>query len=62
MKKELTSIDKNGEELTKDICCVLQFIYSARFMENSIIFLKEFIKLNVNLDIMIKNVKLVEWI
>ena len=59
IEKEITKIDKNGEEITKNISCRLQFIISARFMGNSlsnlsIIFLKEFIKLNVNTDTMIK--------
>ena len=32
MKKEVTRIDKNGEEITKNISYILQFIDSARFM------------------------------
>ena len=44
---------------------ILQFIDSTRFMasslsNHSIIFLSEFIELNVNTNMMIKNVKLVE--
>ena len=44
---------------------MLQFINSTRFMVShyqivSIIFLKEFIELNVNMDAMIRNVKHVE--
>ena len=30
--KEVTRIDKNGEESTNNICYILQFIDSARFM------------------------------
>ena len=64
MKKEVTRIDKNGEEITKNVSQMLQFIDSARFMASSllnhyqsslsIIFLKKFIELNVNTDMMIK--------
>ena len=32
MEKEVTIIDKNGEEITKNISCILQFIYSTRFI------------------------------
>ena len=44
---------------------ILQFIDSARFMVSSLSnlvnnFLKEFIKLNLNIDTMIKNIKLLE--
>ena len=64
-KKEVTRIDKNGEEITKNISYILQFIINGRFMSNSlsilsIIFLKEFIEWNVNSDMMRKNVKYVE--
>ena len=34
IQKEVTRIDKNGEEITKPISCRLQFIDSARFMAN----------------------------
>ena len=62
-RKEVTRIDKNGEEITKSISYILQFNVSVRFMASplssvSIIFLKEFIKLNENRDTMINNVKL----
>ena len=65
LEKEVTRIDKNGEEITKSISYILQFIDSARFMASSssillIIFLKEFIELNVNTKMMIKNVNHVE--
>ena len=50
--KEVTKTDKNGEEITKNISYILQFIDTARFMRRSLsifvnIFLKEFIKLNI---------------
>ena len=65
IEKKVTRIDKNGEENIKNIYYLLQFIDSARFMASSlsnlvIIFLKEFIQLNVNTNIMKKNVKLPE--
>ena len=34
--KEVTRIDKKGEEITNNIFYVLQFIDSARFMTNSL--------------------------
>ena len=36
IEKEVTRIDKNGEEITKNISYILQFIDSARFMTNSL--------------------------
>ena len=39
---------------------IAQDLWQAHYQIFSIIFLKEFIELNVNSDIMIKNVKLVE--
>ena len=65
MEKEVARIDKNGEESRKKISSILQFIdsqnlWQAHYQIFSIIFLKEFIELSVNLDLMIKNVKLVE--
>ena len=61
IEKEITRIDKNGEENNKNIAYILQFIDSTRFMTGSLSnhdnnFLKEFIELNVNVDTMIKNV------
>ena len=47
IEKEVTRIDKNGEEITKNISYMLWLIDSASF-------LKEFIELNVNSDIMKK--------
>ena len=35
IEKEVTRIDKNGEEITKNTSYILQFIDSARFMANS---------------------------
>ena len=32
IEKEVTRIDKNGEEITKNVSYILQFIDSARFM------------------------------
>ena len=34
-EKEVARIDKNGEVITKNICYILQFIGSARFMANA---------------------------
>ena len=54
-------IDKSGEEITKNISYVLQFIDSTKLYQTlSIIFLNEFIELNLNTDMMIIHVKLVE--
>ena len=36
IEKEVTRIDKNGEEITKNISYILQFINSARFMVSSL--------------------------
>ena len=36
IEKEVTRIDKNGEEITKNISYILQFIDSARFMAGSL--------------------------
>ena len=62
IEKGVTRIDKNREEVTKNIYYILQFIDSARFMACSLsnFFLKKFIELNVNMDMTIKNVKCVE--
>ena len=50
-KTELMGIDKNEEEITKNISYILQFIETsllqARCQILSIVFLKEFIELNV---------------
>ena len=36
IEKEVTKIDNNGEQITKTISYILQFIDSARFMANSL--------------------------
>ena len=36
IKKEVTRIDENGEEITKNISYLLQFIDSRRFMASSL--------------------------
>ena len=36
IEKEVTRIDKKGEEITKNITYILQFIDSARFMASSL--------------------------
>ena len=58
IEKEVTRIGKNGEEITKNISHILHFIDSAHYQILSVIFLEEFRELNVNTDIMIKNVNL----
>ena len=65
IEKEVTRIDKNGEEITKNISCILQFIDCTRFIASSLSnlvnnFSEGFIILNVNPDTMVKNVKYVE--
>ena len=65
MKKEITRIDKDGEEITKNISYILQFIDSPKLWQAHyeillIIYLKDFIELNVNQDMTIKNMKHVE--
>ena len=35
MEKEKTRFDRNGEEITKNMSDILQFIASARFMASS---------------------------
>ena len=59
IEKVVTRIDKNGEEITKNICYILQFIDSARFMARLLsnlvnTFSEEFTELNVITDMMIK--------
>ena len=57
----MTRIDKNLKEATKIIPYRLQFIDSTRFMACMLpILLKEFIRLNVKTNIMIKNANLAE--
>ena len=56
---------KNGEEVTENVSYMFQFIDIARFMASSFSNLvsnlsKDFIKLNVNMDAMLRNMKLAE--
>ena len=62
IETEVTRIDKNGEEITKNISYIFQFIDSVKFMASSISNLEksEFIELNVNMDMKIQNLRLVE--
>ena len=65
IEKEVKRIDRNGEEITKNISyiynlLIAQGLWQAHYQILSIIFLKEFIKLNLNTNMMIKNVKLAE--
>ena len=55
MEKELQKIDLISYNLF-----IAQDLWQAHYQILSIIFLKEFIELNVHADMMIKNVKLVE--
>ena len=62
VEKEVMRINKNGEETPKIYltCCnllIAQGLWQAYFQIFSIILLKEFIELNKNLNMMIKNVK-----
>ena len=64
-EKEVTRIDKMEKKLQKiySTCCNLLIVldtWQVYYQILSIIFLKEFIKVNVNTDMMIKNVKLME--
>ena len=65
IEKEVARIDKDGEELQKNIFYILQFIDSAIFIASSlsnlvIIFVKELIELNVNTNMITENVRLVD--
>ena len=55
-------IDKNGEEITKRNYNLLiaQGLLQVLYQILLIIFVKEFIKLNVNMDMMINNMRFVE--
>ena len=59
IEKEVTKVYKKRAYISKTISYRLQFIDSARFMASSLSFTK-FIKLSVNTEMMIKNVKLKE--
>ena len=61
-EKEITRIDKNGEKVTKKYSkyynlLIVQNSCQAHYQILSAIFLKEFIKLNVNTGAMIQIVK-----
>ena len=65
IEKEVTRIDKNGKEITKIYLTYYNFVttqdsWQAHYQILSIIFPKEFIELNLNRDMIIKDVKLVE--
>ena len=65
LENEVTRSNRNGEKsqeiyLTYYILLIVQDLWPAHYQILSIIFLKEFIKLNVNMNTTIKNVKLVE--
>ena len=55
-------MDKNGEDVYLTYCNLLiaQDLWQVLYQIMSIIFLKEFIELSLNLDTMVKNVKHVE--
>ena len=60
--KEVKRIDKNREEITKTVSCKLnslsvQDLWQAHYQILSTISLKKFIKLKVNMDMLIKYVK-----
>ena len=62
--KEVIRIDENGEKVMKNILHI-QFTDTASFVVSSLSslvnnFFEKFIKLSVNMDLMIKNLKLVE--
>ena len=64
-KKKVARIDKNGENLTKKYLAdynllVVQHLWQPHYQILSIMLLQRFIKLNVNIDTMLKNVKLLE--
>ena len=59
MESEVTRIDTNGEEITKQYLTyynlmIAQGLWQAHHQILSIIFLKKFIELNVNMDMMVK--------
>ena len=67
MEKKVTRIDKNREEITENIFIYYNILIARDFWQVhyqilSINFVKELIKLDVNLDTMRKNVELVELI
>ena len=56
-------VDKNGEQIREKLFIILQFsqdLWQAPYQILIIIFLKEFIKLNVNAEMVIENAKFSE--
>ena len=55
-------MDKKGEDVYLTYCnlLIVQDLWQVLYQIMSIIFLKEFIELSLNLDTMVKNVKHVE--
>ena len=62
VEKEATRIDKVAKEISKTISYRLQFIdlWQAHYQILLIILLKDFIRLNVKKNMILKNVKLAE--
>ena len=65
IEEEVRRIDKNGEEIAKIYLTyynllIVQDLWQAHYQILSVFFLNEFIELNLNTNIMIKNVKLAE--
>ena len=63
MNKEVARINKNGEEIIKNVSynfLTAQDLWQGHYQILLITFLKEFIELNVNSNTAIKNVKLTE--
>ena len=65
MEKEVTKIDKKENKLQKHILnlhiiFLAQDLWQAYYQILSIIFLKKFLELNINTDMMLKNGKLTE--
>ena len=59
IEKEVTRTDKNGKGITKTYLTyykllIAQNLWQTHYQILSIVFLKEFIELNVNMDMMIK--------
>ena len=65
MQKDMKIIDKNGEKITKTISCrynllIVQSLSQAHYQVLVIIILKEFVKLNFNINAVMNNVKLAQ--
>ena len=64
IKKEVTRSDKNGKKIIKNVTYnvpIAQDLWRAYCQILSIIFLKKYVKLNVNTDRIMRNVKFAEW-